>query len=111
MKAKPVIPRARAHQDVEEAINHYLSEQAEQAALGFVDALEKAYAQLARHPDSGSPRHAHELGLPGLRCLQLKRYPYLIFYIERDTHIDVWRVLHGMQHIPAWLAGDDSTTR
>ena len=33
----------------------------------------------------------------------LKGYPYLVFYIERDSHIDVWRVLHAQQDIPAWL--------
>ena len=104
MKAKPVIPRALASQDVENAISYYLSEDAEQAALGFIDALEKAYAHIGRHPSAGSPRYAHELDLPGLHCCQLKRYPHLIFYIERDDHIDVWRVLHGMRDIPAWLS-------
>lgn len=35
MKAKPVIPRAPAKQDVDDTINHSLIEEAEQAALGF----------------------------------------------------------------------------
>jgi len=103
MKAKPVIPRALANEDVEAAVDYYLSEDAEQAALGFVDALEKAYAHIARHPVSGSARYAHELDLPGLHCWPLKRYPYLVFYVERDDHIDVWRVLHGMNDIPSWM--------
>ena len=33
----------------------------------------------------------------------LKRYPYLVFYIEQDDHIDVWRVLHSHRDIPSWL--------
>ncbi|MBB6580570.1 type II toxin-antitoxin system RelE/ParE family toxin [Ralstonia solanacearum] len=103
MKAKPVIPRALAQQDVEEAVSYYLSEDAEQAALGFIDALELAYTHIGRRPATGSPRYAHELDLPGLRCWSLKRYPHIVFYIERDDHIDVWRVLHGMRDIPAWL--------
>ena len=74
MSAKPVVPRARAHQDVDEAIAHYLAEDAPQAALGFVDALEKAYARLGRRPSAGSPRYAHELDLPGLRTCALKGY-------------------------------------
>jgi toxin ParE1/3/4 len=105
MKAKPVIPRALAQQDVDEAISYYLSQQAESAALGFIDALEQAYAHIARHPATGSPRYAHELDLPGLRCWALKRYPHLVFYAVRDGHIDIWRVLHGMRDIPAWLRG------
>lgn len=103
MKAKPVIPRTLAKQDVDEALSYYLSEEAEQAALGFIDALEQAYAHISRHPATGSPRYAHELDLPGLRCWTLKRYPHIVFYVERDDHIDVWRVLHGMRDIPAWL--------
>ena len=103
MRAKPVIPRALARQDVDEAITHYLGEGAEQAALGFIDALEQAYTHIGRHPAAGSPRYAHELDLPGLRYWTLKRYPYILFYVEHDDHIDVWRVLHGQGDIPVWL--------
>lgn len=103
MRAKPVIPRALAKQDVDEAISYYVNEEAEQAALGFIDALEQAYAHIARHPATGSPRYAHELDLPGLCSWTLKRYPHIVFYVERDEHIDVWRVLHGVRDIPAWL--------
>ncbi|MFC3609678.1 type II toxin-antitoxin system RelE/ParE family toxin [Stutzerimonas tarimensis] len=103
MKAKPVIPRALASQDVEDAVGYYLGEQAEQAALDFIDALENAYTHISRHPASGMPRYAHELDLPGVLYWPLKRYPYLVFYVERDDHVDVWRVLHGMRDIPEWL--------
>ncbi|QRY79765.1 type II toxin-antitoxin system RelE/ParE family toxin [Pseudomonas sp. PDNC002] len=111
MKAKPIIPRVLANQDVEAAVDYYLSEDAEQAALGFVDALEKAYAHIARHPASGSSRYAHELDLPGLHSWPLKRYPYLVFYVERDDHIDVWRVLHGMNDIPSWMQAGEGEPR
>lgn len=57
--------------------------------LGLIDALEHAYKQLSRHPQSGSNRYAHELDLPGLRSLPLKRYPYVVFYMERTSHIEV----------------------
>lgn len=103
MKAKPVIPREAAHRDADEAVEHYLAEGSEQAALGFIDALEQAYGHIGRHPATGSPRYPHELDLPGLRVWPLKRYPYLVFYVEREDHIDVWRVLHGQRDIPAWM--------
>lgn len=106
MKSKPVIPRERANRDVDEAIGHYLSEGATQAALGFIAALEQAYGHIGRHPAAGSPRYAHELDLPGLCSWPLKRYPHIVFYIERSDHIDVWRVLHGQRDIPAWLLGE-----
>lgn len=86
-----------------EAVAHYLVEGSEQAALGFIDALERAYTHIGHHPASGSPRYAHELELTGLRVWPLARYPYLVFYIEREDHIDVWRVLHGQRYIPAWM--------
>jgi toxin ParE1/3/4 len=103
VSVKPVIPRERAQQDVEDAIEYYLEQDAEQAALGFIDALEHAYTHISRHPASGSTRYAYELNLPGLRTWPLKRYPHLVFYVEETDHVDVWRVLNGQRHIPAWL--------
>ena len=103
MISKPVIPRELAKQDVADAIAYYLNQDADHAALGFIDALEKAYAHLSRHAAAGSPRYAHELNLPGLRSWPLTRYPYVVFYIDRNDYIDIWRVLHGQRDIPAWM--------
>ena len=103
MNAKAVIPRELASRDVDEAIDHCLGEGAVKAALDFVEALEKAYTHIARQPASGSPRYAHELNLPGLKSWPLTRFPYLVFYFERDDCVDVWRVLHGQRDIPAWM--------
>ena len=56
-----------------------------------------------QHPAVGSPRFAFELRLEGLRAWPLRRYPYLVFYVEREDHLDVWRVLHAQRDIPAWM--------
>ncbi len=103
MKAKAVVPRQQANRDVDEAIAYYLGEEAEQVALGFIDALEKACARIGRQPAIGSPRYAHELDLPGLRAWPLTRYPHIVFYVEHPDHIDVWRALHGQRDMPAWM--------
>ena len=103
MSGKRVVLRERADRDVDEAVEHYLREADEKIALGFFDALERACAHIARHPATGSSRHAHELNLPGLRAWPLKRYPYSLFYVERDDHVDVWRLLRAERDIPAWL--------
>ena len=103
MRVKPVVPRTLANRDIDEAIADYLSAGAEQAAFGFIDAIEHAYAHIGRHPATGSPRYAHELNLPGLRFWPLARYPHLVFYVERPEQIDVWRVLHGQRDIPSWM--------
>jgi toxin ParE1/3/4 len=46
------------------------------------------------------------LNIPGLRSWPLTRYPYLVFYIERDNHIDVWRVLQSQRDIAKWLSAN-----
>lgn len=107
MKPKRVCRREQADRDIEEAIGFYLEQAAPDAALKFVDALERAIGHIARHPPTGSPRYAHELGLAGLRCWPLKRFPYLVFYVEYSDYIDVWRILHGRRDIPAWLHAED----
>lgn len=101
MSSKPVVPRTLASRDVEDAIGYYLKEDAQQAALAFVDALEDAYVLLGQHPAIGTSRYATELQIPGLRSWALPGFPYVIFYVEQEDHIDVWRVLHGRRDIPA----------
>lgn len=103
MKAKALIQRMLALDDVEQAITHYLDQDADAAAFGFVDALERAYTHICKHPATGSPRYAHELGISELRSWPLSKYPYLVFYVEHLDHIDVWRVLHMKRDIPAWM--------
>ena len=58
-------------------------------------AAEATLRRIAELPGSGSPRYAHELYIPDLRFLPTDRFPYLIFYVEREADIDVWRILHG----------------
>ena len=109
MNGKPVVLRERANRDAEEAVDHYLREAGERTALGFIAALERACDHVARHPATGSPRHAHELDLPGLRAWPLRGYPYLVFYMKRDDHVDVWRLLHAERDIPTWLREQENT--
>ncbi len=100
MKTKPVVPRQLATDDVNRAIAYYVGEN---AALGFIDAVENAFGHISRHPATGSARYAGDLGLPGIRAWPAAGFPYLVFYIERRDHVDVWRVLHSERDTPAWL--------
>lgn len=34
-------------------------------------------------------------------------FPWIVFYLEFETHVDVWRVLHAKRDMPAWLADVD----
>ena len=107
MSGKPVVLRERAQRDIDEAIEHYLTEAGPAVGLDFVDALEDTRRQIGERPASGSPRHAHELDIPGLRFRSVGRFPYLVFYVEREADIDVWRVLHGARDVPAWMRQPD----
>ena len=102
---RPLALRARADLDIVETIDHYLAESTA-AAEGFVEAIEQAFTHIRRAPESGSPRWAHELRIPGLRSWPCGRYPYLVFYMPLPERIEVWRVLHGSRDIPAWLSED-----
>lgn len=108
MTEKPVVLRAAARGDVDAILEHYLREAGGAVASGFIDALERGVRHIARHPASGSPRHAHDLDLPGLRAWPLRHDPYLVFYVERGDHVDVWRVLHALRNIPRWLRDPDA---
>jgi toxin ParE1/3/4 len=108
MKRKPVLLRAVARQDLEQALAYYLNEATPRTALGFITDAERAMAQLARAATAGSTRYAHELAIPGLRTWALRRDPYVIFYVERADHVDVWRILHAARDIPAWLQEPES---
>lgn len=103
MKPRTVIAREVAQQDIDGAIDRYLREAGERVALDFIAALERAYGHIGRNPDAGTPRHALELGLQGLRMCPLRRFPHLVFYVVEADRIDVWRVLHGERDVPQWL--------
>lgn len=103
MTIKPVILRDLAARDVDEAVAYFLEEASVQVAMRFIDALERAYTHVGQHPASGSGRPAQELDLPGVRSWPLDRFPYVVFYVEREDHVDVWRILHGRRDVPAWL--------
>lgn len=103
MTSKRVVLRERAQRDVDEAIDFYLAQGGDAVALRFVDALQATLGVISRQPAAGSPRYAQELDLPELRSCTLRRFPYVVFYINRDRDVDVWRLLHGKRDIAAWL--------
>lgn len=103
MATRPIRPRARAHQDITDAIDYLRAEGGPAIALAFIDELEHAFRHIAAHPASGSTRYAIELNLPDLRFWPLRSHPYLVFYVEAASHIDIWRVLHGRRDIPESL--------
>lgn len=106
---KPVRLRQSAERDLLHAFAHYLDE-APHVAAAFVDAVVEARRYIEDNPGSGSPRYSELLDAPGLRFWLLNRFPYVLFYVERDDHLDVIRLLHQHADIPAKLEGDFKTS-
>ncbi|KQS02088.1 plasmid stabilization protein [Sphingomonas sp. Leaf357] len=107
MTSKPLVLRVVAEEDIEAAAAYYTDTAGEPVAIRFAEALDAVFGLIASRPAIGSSRLAHDLRIAGLRSRKLKRFPYLVVYIERDHHIDIWRVIHVQRDIPGWLREDD----
>lgn len=107
MAAKPVQFRDLATLDVNAAVEFYATEAGAEIAVHFVDAVEATTRRVAKRPGLGSLRFAYELSIPGLRATAVGKFPYLMFYIESDDAVDVWRLLHSSRDIPTTLQESD----
>lgn len=103
MSRRQVVTTRRADQDIDGAIDHYLGEGAEDAALGFIDALADARNLLAEHPHIGSAGLTAEIGLPDLRSFALPQCPHILITTEEASIVRIIRVLHTSRDIPAEL--------
>jgi toxin ParE1/3/4 len=103
VKSKPVVPRRQADEDVDSASEFYVQEAGGDVALAFVHSIDHAYVQISRLPGAGSPRYAERLDVPGLRFWKARKFPYLIFYVDLGSHIEIWRVLHERVDLPEWI--------
>jgi toxin ParE1/3/4 len=106
--SKPVVPRVMAEDDLDRAIDHYLITAGTDVVIDFLHDIDNAVAHISRFPGSGSPKYGYEPSLAGIRFWPLKKFPFLIFYIESEHQIDVWRVIHGNMDITAQLDDPDS---
>lgn len=100
MKTRPIVLRTTADRDIAAAIAHYQAEAPATLILQFITGIESAFRHIAQFPGSGSPRFGLALNLPGLRSWPVEGFPYLIFYTETTTPLDVWRVLHAERDVP-----------
>lgn len=103
MRLKSVVRRRRADDDIESAIAYYLIEAGAEVATDFANRLEDALQKISRQPALGSSRYGHLVQIPELRQWPIRNFPYLLFYIEKESHIELSRVLHSSREIPSWL--------
>lgn len=103
MTVKRVVLTEQARRDVRQATAWYRKEGGTTLALRWAAAVEAALRHIGTHPQTGIARYAALLKLDALRFWPIAGFPYLVFYVEREQHIDVGRVLHAKRDIPAWM--------
>jgi len=94
---KPVLLRPRARQDRRDEIRDYRGEAGPKVAAKLAEALLKALEALQRNPAIGSPALGRELGIDGLRTWMIEGFPLTFWYFERDSQIDVARLVGQRQ--------------
>jgi toxin ParE1/3/4 len=107
VNAKPLRLRSIALADLDDIAGRYAAEAGIPVAVRLAEAVERAVDHITRHPARGSLRYGNALNTPGLRFWPLRRFPYLVFYVEEADHVDVWRVLHARSDLPNLLRESD----
>lgn len=98
-----ILRRPKAAQDAEE-IADYIARDSLAAAVRFLENTESTLRTLASSPGSGSRFDSDHAELSDLRFRRVEGFPsHLIFYIERQTAIEVVRILHGARDLDTEL--------
>ena len=106
---KPTVLRPQASRDQQGEARYYRNEAGIRVAVRLVKASNAALDQLELDPGIGSPTLGKRLGIPGLRTLQVAKFPLLWFYFERGDHLDVVRLLGQRQDVAAILGAEFTT--
>ncbi len=108
---KPIRIRPCANAEID-ALADYIACDSPDAAMRFLDAVQKSFNLISAQPGIGAQRYAHLPKLEGLRMLPVSDFEkHWVFYIERPGYIDVLRVLHGSRDIPvALVKGTEDAT-
>jgi plasmid stabilization system protein ParE len=90
-----VEPRALA--DIQQAINYYDSRQ---AGLGkkFESAIDNHFSTISKNP-------FFQIRYNGIRCLPLKKFPFLIHFVvdEKRNEVFIISVFHTSKNNTEWL--------
>lgn len=101
--ATPLKVRIQADCDVD-ALAEYIAERHLNAALRFLEAVDRVYERIEEFPGIGSPRYSDLPMLERLRCIPVPEFEhYLVFYLEYPTHSEIVRVLHTARDLPEIL--------
>jgi len=104
MERKPSSWQAVALRDAEQIVDWYIAEAGDAVAARFMDALNETIASISEFPGLGSRRYAEQLGFDNLRFREIADFPYLIFYLDHESHVMIWRMLHRDRDLAIRLA-------
>ena len=99
---KPCVLRPKAREDRRHEIRYYRNRAGEGTATRLVSALETAQLQLSRDPGLGSPAIGLMLNVAELRSWRLNGFPLSLWYFERDSSVDVVRLV-GQRMEALWI--------
>ncbi len=94
---KPLALRPQARLDRRNEVRHYRDVAGAQVATKLVDALQKALLQIQHQPGIGSPTLGQALAIAGLRTWLVDGFPLVFWYFERETLVDVARLVGQRQ--------------
>lgn len=92
-----------AQRDFHRAITWYRKEFSAHTADRFIDTVYDLELSIQDHPALGSRRFAPRAAHHVLRFRKVAGFPYLVFYVEHENHIEIWRLLHESRDIPKHL--------
>lgn len=94
---KPCALRPQAREDRRSEVRYYREEAGAKVAAKLVAALVKALREIAQNPGIGSPTLGQELEIAGMRSWRITRFPLSFWYFERETHVDIARLVGQRQ--------------
>lgn len=93
--------RPLAEHDLIERTQWHRVEAGDDVARRFFDAAAAGLDAIKRMPGAGSPTVGELCGIPGLRFRRIAGFPCGWFYLVRDGHVDVARLLSEAQDLQA----------
>ena len=94
---KQVRLRPRARQDRRDEVRYYRDEAGPQVAIQRVKSLQAALDAIQRNPRLGSPALGKAIGIQSLRTWLIDGFPLTFWYFERESFIDVARLVGQRQ--------------
>ena len=102
---KPANIRPLAEEDFVERTRYYADAEGAELANRFFDGAIAALRSAEAMPGIGSPTVGELIGVDGLRRIGVDRFRCGWFYLERDDHLDVIRLLADSQDLEDLLGG------